>query len=208
MLCCVPWTVRNYIVIHAFVPVRSAMGLSLWLGNNAGTGVNSVGSMHPISNSIERDKYVALGEPEYMRFKQREAVVYIVSHPGRALRLIAERFISFWSGGATHPIDDFLQKKSLWFRYVLLFNIAGGMGCVAGIAVLVRRHDSYALPLASLPVVFPFVYYLSVVTPRYRLPIDPVALLLTAIAISAFVARYSSVRRAQAIAHKGVEACV
>jgi Dolichyl-phosphate-mannose-protein mannosyltransferase len=208
LLCCVPWTVRNYIVFHGFVPVRSAVGLSLWLGNNAGTGVNSVGSMHPISSSIERDEYVALGEPEYMRVKRREAVVYILSHPGRASGLMAERFISFWSGGATHPIDDFVQKKSLWFRYVLLFNIAAGIGCVAGIVVLLRRHDSSALPLASLPVVYPLVYYLTVVTPRYRFPLDPVALLLTAIASRAFVATYSSVRNPHAKALKGVEASV
>ena len=167
-----------------------------------------MGSMHPISSSIERDEYVALGEPEYMRVKRREAVVYILSHPGRASGLMAERFISFWSGGATHPIDDFVQKKSLWFRYVLLFNIAAGIGCVAGIVVLLRRHDSSALPLASLPVVYPLVYYLTVVTPRYRFPLDPVALLLTAIAISAFVATYSSVRNPHAKALKGVEASV
>ncbi len=34
VLCCVPWTVRNYVVFHAFIPLRSPLGLQLWLGNN------------------------------------------------------------------------------------------------------------------------------------------------------------------------------
>lgn len=34
VLCCVPWTIRNYVVFHSFVPLRSVLGLQLWLGNN------------------------------------------------------------------------------------------------------------------------------------------------------------------------------
>ena len=34
VLCCVPWTARNYEVFHAFVPLRSILGLQLWVGNN------------------------------------------------------------------------------------------------------------------------------------------------------------------------------
>jgi 4-amino-4-deoxy-L-arabinose transferase-like glycosyltransferase len=30
-LCCVPWTVRNYKVFHAFVPLASVLGLQLWM---------------------------------------------------------------------------------------------------------------------------------------------------------------------------------
>ena len=208
VLCCVPWTIRNYAVFDAFVPLRSGMGLSLWLGNNPDAEIRPVGFMHPISSSAERERYIELGEAAYMKAKKDEALGYMVSHPGRALSLAVARFVSFWSGGTSHPLDDFLQKRSFWFRYVLLFNVLAALSCLAGIVVLVRRRSIYALPLASLPIVFPCIYYLTVVTPRYRLPVDPVVLLLAAIAFGTLVREPSSVRKPHSIAPKGVEACV
>ena len=193
-LCCVPWTIRNYTVFHALVPLRSVMGLPLWLGNNADAGQRTVGEMHPISSSAEREQYVALGEITYMKLKKDEAVAYMVGHPRRTLRLTANRFVSFWSGGSAHPIDDFRRNQSLWFRYVLLFNLAAGIAGLVGIAVLYRKRDRCTLPVASLPVLFPWVYYLTVVQPRYRLPIDPVVLLLTAVALHVVVRRWSDPR--------------
>jgi hypothetical protein len=43
----------------------------------------------------------------------------------------------------------------------------------------------YAVPLAAYPVVFPLLYYLTHTSLRYRHPIDPVVLLLTAITVAA-----------------------
>ncbi len=34
ILCCVPWTIRNYTVFHRFVPLRSNFPLELYIGNN------------------------------------------------------------------------------------------------------------------------------------------------------------------------------
>src|ERR1700722_5453905 len=34
ILCCVPWTVRNYEEFHRFIPLRSNLPFELWLGNN------------------------------------------------------------------------------------------------------------------------------------------------------------------------------
>src|SRR6266478_7354062 len=53
------------------------------------------------------------------------------------------------------------------------------------IVFLVRRRSEYTFPLAAYPVVFPFLYYITHTSLRYRHPIDPVALLLTAIAAQA-----------------------
>ena len=46
------------------------------------------------------------------------------------------------------------------------------------------RKNPYWFPLAVFPIVFPLTYYLTMVVPRYRLPIDPVLILLTAIGIA------------------------
>jgi hypothetical protein len=94
-----------------------------------------------------------------------------------------------WAGGTAQPLDDFIHSHSIWFRYVLLFNLCVAAGALAGIVVLFRRRSIYAFPLAVGPVVFPFAYYLTLALPRYRHPIDPTLMLLMAVAITAVSSR-------------------
>lgn len=184
LLCCVPWTVRNYSVFHRFVPLRSVVGLQLWLGNNPQAQPPWLGNLHPINDPSEREKYIEMGEMDYMRVKQREAMRYIETHPRRELWLATERFVSVWSGGTSHPFRDITQNDSSWFRYVLLFNICVGIGALLGIILLCFRRSIYAFPLAVFPVVFPCAYYATLALPRYSLPTEPAVLLLTAIALA------------------------
>jgi hypothetical protein len=118
-----------------------------------------------------------------MAQKQRDAVSYMLTHTTHEAGLIYGRFVMFWSGGSPHPIDDFVASHSSWFLFVLAFNICVALGTLAGVVILFRRGDAYAFPLAAGPVVFPFAYYLTLALPRYRHPIDPTLLLLTAVSI-------------------------
>src|SRR5258705_538597 len=34
VLCCLPWTIRNYTAFHRMIPVRSSLPFELWIGNN------------------------------------------------------------------------------------------------------------------------------------------------------------------------------
>jgi hypothetical protein len=184
LICCVPWTVRNYVVMHGFVPLRSTLGLQLWVGNNADARVVWLGEQHPIHDSAERRRYVEMGELPYMAEKQRNAVSYILTHPRHEAELISGRFVMLWAGGSPHPIDDFIHNKSAWFRYVLVFNLCAGFGALAGIVLLFVKRNPYAFPLAAGPVVFPFAYYLTLSFPRYRHPIDPTLMLLLAFTLA------------------------
>jgi len=184
ILCCVPWTIRNYAVFHRLVPLRSVFGLSLWLGNNERTLDRRPGALHPISDSTERAKYIQLGEMEYMRQKRQEAVRYILSNPRREAHLMFRRFVATWSGGSPYPVEDFLRSPSLQFRGILLFNLLAAAGALLGIVVLARRRSPYAFPAAVFPLVFPLVYYLTLSVPRYRFPVDPVVLALAAVAVA------------------------
>ena len=189
ILCCVPWTVRNYIVFHSFVPLRSVLGLQLWLGNSEHAVDIWLGTYHPIYNSTERARYIEIGEIPYMREKEQQATSYMVSHPRREAHLIWHRAIAIWAGGTPYPVADFVNNHSLWFRFVLLFNIVAAIGAPLGILVLSRRRSPYTLPIAVYPLVFPWAYYLTLALPRYRLPIDPVVLLLLALSLDELLPR-------------------
>ncbi len=184
ILCCVPWTIRNYFVFHSIIPLRSTLGLQLWVGNNPAARVIWLGDHHPINDASERRQYIAMGEIPYMAEKLRDAVGYIATHPGHESELIGGRFVMLWAGGTAHPFDDFIHSRSEWFRYVLLFNLCVAFGALWGIVLLFRNRNVYAFPLAAGPVVFPFAYYLTLALPRYRHPIDPTLMVLTAVAIA------------------------
>src|SRR3984885_7247030 len=183
VLCCVPWTIRNYRVFHQFVPLRSVLGLQLWLGNNDQTQDIFRGDLHPIYNAAERARYISLGEIAYMQQKKQEAIAYMFSHPAREIHLVLYRAISIWSGGTPYPLVDFIGTPSLRFRTVLAFNIVAALGTLCGIIILFRERSQFAVPLAAFPLIYPWAYYLTLALPRYRLPIDPIVILLLAISI-------------------------
>ncbi len=189
VLCSIPWTIRNWRTFHAFIPLRSVLGLQLWCGNNPDAKVVWLGDNHPIHDQTERDKYVEMGEVPYMREKERNAIRYILTHPAREAHLIAGRFVMIWSAGTPAPVSDFIRSKSLWFRYVLLFNTVVAFGTLAGLIILFVQRSPYAIPAAVYPVIFPWAYYLTLALPRYRHPIEPVLILLTAICIHAALRR-------------------
>jgi hypothetical protein len=172
-------------VFHSAIPFRSNLGLQLWLGNNENASEAWREQLHPIFNTEERSRYIQLGEVNYMQEKKREAIDYMLRHPAREAQLISSRFVAMWSGGTANPVDDFIRIPGLWFRGVLLFNLLLAAGTVAGIAVLWRRRSAYLVPIAVFPIVFPWAYYFTLAYPRYRLPVDPAVMLLTATALAA-----------------------
>ena len=194
-LCCVPWTIRNYRAFHAFIPMRSILGLQLWIGNNDLTEDIFRGNLHPIYNEHERAHYIDVGEIAYMREKQQLAIPYMLTHPGRELHLSYLRFVSLWAGGAIHPIDDFLGTQDAWFRFVLTVNVFVALCTLAGAIILFAQRNACAFPVVAFPLLFPWAYYLTLSLPRYRLPIDPILMLLTAVTIAAAWEKF--VRRAQ-----------
>ena len=185
ILCCTPWTIRNYLTFHSIVPLRSTLGLQLWAGNNPKAHVIWLGEQHPINNTSERAQYTEMGEISYMETKRKDAVHYMLTHPRHEAELIGGRFTMLWAGGTPHPIGDFFKSRSTWFRYVLMFNLCAALGALFGVVFLFRKRSIYAFPLAAGPLMFPFAYYLTLALPRYRHPIDPTLMLLTAVAISA-----------------------
>jgi len=184
ILCCVPWTIRNYAVFHRFIPLRSNFPLELYIGNN-----ENYDDKHPrypgrITKDRETLRYFRLGETPFMDEEMHKATHFIVTHPRVEIILFADRSAAFWTG-LPNALQNFLATDSWLVRTLMLCAAVSGIGAFAGIVVLIRRRSEYAFPLGVYPVVFPFLYYITHTSLRYRHPIDPVVLLLTAIAVGA-----------------------
>jgi hypothetical protein len=182
ILCCVPWTIRNYWAFHRFIPLRSNFAFELWLGNNENFDPES--QVVPPANPerAEIHNYIHMGETAFMEDKWRQASSFIRSHPRLEVILFVRRFVATWTG-MEKPVEGFRDSDSLMARVALASNFLAGIGALCGIIVLFLRRSPHALLLAAFPIVFPIVYYLTHASLRYRHPIDPIVMLLTAVAI-------------------------
>ena len=184
VLCCVPWTVRNYIAFHRFIPLRSNFPFELWLGNNEQFDEQSQVVPAADPERAEIRSYIHMGETAFMQDKWKKATAFISTHPKLEMILYARRFVATWAG-MEKPIEGFRDAESPLVRLVLISNTLAAIGAFCGIVVLFLRRDPYAFPLAVGPVVYPVIYYVTHASLRYRHPIDPVVLLLTSIAVAA-----------------------
>ena len=186
VLCCVPWTVRNYLAFHRFIPLRSNLPFELWLGNNEQFDEQSQVVPEADPERAEIRKYVHMGETAFMQDKWQKAVGFMRTHPRLEVTLFARRFVATWTGVET-PFESFRDTDSPLVRMVLITNTLAALGALCGILVLVRSRSIYAFPLAAGAIVYPVIYYVTHTSLRYRHPIDPVLVLLVAIAVAVLV---------------------
>jgi hypothetical protein len=182
-LCCVPWTVRNYAQFHRLVPLRSNFPLELYIGNNNNYAMRQFVWPPKINKEVELLRYLKMGETAFMDEEKRKAVEFIRAHPRIFVELTEERFVTFWTG-LPAPVQAFLSTESQLVRVLLVCNTVAAMGGLLGIVLLIVKRNAYAFPAAFYPVVFPWLYYITHPNLRYRHPIDPVVLLLVAVAAS------------------------
>lgn len=194
LLCCVPWTVRNYVVFHRFIPVRSGLPFELYIGNNENYDERRSGLPPTITFEREVLRYLKIGEAAFMDEEKRKAFAFITTHPRVELTLFAKRLVAFWIGTA-QPIQAFLENDSLLLRAILLGNFLTAIGAACGIVILFVRRNPHAFPLAAFPIIFPIIYYVTHTSLRYRHPLDPILLILTAIALAS--PRYATKRIAE-----------
>jgi hypothetical protein len=184
LLCCVPWTVRNYRAFHTWVPLRSTLPLQLWLGNNELYDPQYQG---PVPANATRDdirSYVRLGEVEFMREKGEEARAFIEAHPALYAEMTWRRAVAFWLG-LEHPWSGFWATESQVVRLVVAVSALMLVLMLCGLLMLARRSVADGLVLAAWVAAYPLVFYFTRTLLRYRNVIEPIAVVLAAVAITA-----------------------
>jgi hypothetical protein len=168
-----PWPIRNARAFHAFVPLRTTVGLELWMGNRDGATGFLDESVFPMFNRKELADYLTRGEVGYSAHKSELAKRYIASHPREFLELTGRRFIRFWTGTGT-------QNGSALFALHATSTTLFGM---VALALLLRRRRYELVALFSIPMLlFPVPYLITHAEFRYRLVMDPIMTVLSAYA--------------------------
>ena len=183
VVCVAPWTLRNYLVLHAFVPVSTNGGDNFYRSNNP----LATGSYTP---KAEKDFSAMLpDEVGWNRANMEAGKRWISEHPLDFLRLSARKAAMFvaddstgayWSLERAHreigPVYTFANGVSnVWWLGVWLFAV---------VALLRWRtrvlDDSAGAALMWLTIVLPVVHSVFESQPRYHMPIVGVLLCLSA----------------------------
>jgi hypothetical protein len=168
-----PWPIRNYAVMHAFIPLRDNFGYELWEGNNPqGHGGETPALAPPAVDAIERSLFLTEGELGYMQQKNSLARTWIKAHPREFAELSVRRFARFWSGSSKAPAPMTVPLVA---------------AALCGLVLLwPSRHmfSLFALPL----VIYPLPYYITHADVRYQFVLDPVIVILAAFACESFFA--------------------
>jgi 4-amino-4-deoxy-L-arabinose transferase-like glycosyltransferase len=192
LLTLAPWTIRNAVELHAFVPVSTQLGSSL-----AGT-YNETARTDPVNPGAWRSvghvpQYARLWhqlrttpEPVLERRLRAVALRYAAGHPlyvaevglGNTVRMLdlAGRRRSR-ATASTISIDHRWADRAVWSFWVLAAAALAG-----ALTPAARRTPAFvwAVPvLLLLSVVF-----LAVETPRYRTALDPFVVLLATLALT------------------------
>jgi 4-amino-4-deoxy-L-arabinose transferase-like glycosyltransferase len=177
-----PWMARNYELFHRFIPVRSGFGLELYLGNNGYSTrwVNS--ALHPNHNDAELAEYERVGEMAYMDHKFRQAEDFIRGHPRwfawMTLRRTIYMWTGYWSFDRTYLKDEPLDPENIFVQTTL--TVLG----LVGLRRVFQRSQALGVRFAIVLVLFPITYYISHPETYYLRPIDPLIVVLAAVAIT------------------------
>jgi 4-amino-4-deoxy-L-arabinose transferase-like glycosyltransferase len=192
-----PWTIRNAIVMHQFIPVSDETGITLIGTYNAASAANTqlpykwrIFYGIPGERSLVHEEST-LTEPQLGARLESQALHYISSHPfaplaaayHNTLRLLELEGTFAWKASASAiSLSDNTARVGI-FSFWLLCLLA----LVGAFTKLARTAPKWIWWI-------PFLLALSVVlvnveTPRFREPVDPFLILLASAGIATLVGR-------------------
>jgi 4-amino-4-deoxy-L-arabinose transferase-like glycosyltransferase len=186
----VPWTIRNWIVFDAFVPVSTAGALNLWQGNTRLTREQVYEEYWAVHGRIAK----------YRHARRRAAEAILERQPLWIFEKLRDEMPAFWAAhgqpivhlerGAYGVVARPVALAAV--AVVLLPYLAVLVLFVAGVAALPRRRA--VVLLLGFLVFYVLLHVVAHGYPRYRLPAMPAVFLVAA---QGWICRPRSAARAQ-----------
>ena len=176
-----PWTIRNYKIHHAFVPLVTSAGSSLWDLNNPKAiehpeiiGLQADWIMVGNVFKEEDGRRIRLSEVEGDRTLTRRALAFqkefLPTKPRQFFLRLLRKFLAAWS---FHPGQHPLEYMLFFFTYGLALG-----GFILSLKSRPRPLLHYFLILQYIAVAM--MYYGRA---KYRVPIEPYAVTFTAFSL-------------------------
>jgi 4-amino-4-deoxy-L-arabinose transferase-like glycosyltransferase len=196
ILAILPWTIRNYRIHHAFIPICTNGGITFWMSNNPyaledrfidWVLENKKNLITLPSNLV---MWKNLSEVESDRNFYRMGIRWILKHPGDFIKLIPKKLIRAWSPLTTSGVP---LAKRFRILYGVIYTI---LILLAFWGFFVTRTQWRKLwPLYYPPVAFTLLFVIFYGSTRQRSPADPFWLILTAVGIVRLLEIFGTVER-------------
>ncbi len=182
MIVVLPWTVRNYVALHAVVPIQSNAGLVFWAGNNP---YADGGLVWPTARTWTAGPppddgmygWRGLTPAEDNQRYLDAAASWIRGHPRAYLRLLGHKLVRLYGFTRTADRRD-VHVAIAPAAFQTLVMLLG----LAGLWLTARRWRQAAL-LLTLIVFTNLMAVLSAGGTRYTVPMVPSVVLLAAVAV-------------------------
>ena len=180
-----PWTVRNYVVMDALIPVATNSGIALRIGHSPqSTGTTEVvNPPEPVDGvPVWEQAYYPETEVRSYRAYTRRSISYALHNPRRELELSrykvyhlyrSDAWVVNWVKiGTSKPIRSESMERGLWqlfevSHYVLMFS-------AVGTSVFWLRRDPARLMLANVILMWTLFHIVFSAEPRYHVPLFPI----------------------------------
>jgi hypothetical protein len=172
-----PWTVRNAIVFHAFIPISTMGSLNLWQGNTTVTHLEIYEVLAKMGGPLAQDRYCRRMAWETIRERQ----------PLWILEKLGEQMPEFWKAGsevldhlvgraACGPLSD---RTLVGLEIVLVgpYLVALFLFLLALVRVPLTAGGGLLLLLLAA---YNLAHVVAYATTRFRLPVMPVVLIFVA----------------------------
>lgn len=189
LLAIVPWTIRNAVDLHSFVPVSDETGITL------------IGTYNSISAHDRRAPYrwrlhisarppLRYTEPEMSSRLTSQALHYIGRHPFSPLVVAFDNTLRMLELGGSFAWRHAARAQDLKESIAQVGMIAFWILCMLAIGgAFTRAIRAAPRWLWMVPLLLALtVIFVNVETPRFREPIDPFLILPAACALSAMAA--------------------
>ncbi len=184
-----PWTLRNYLVLHAFVPLTTMSGYTFYEGNNPHNATGGPGGALPFPDTR------GMGEVEKDRFLRHEAIRAIRNDPRRMPGLIWSKFKRLWNVKLNTDNPAYASRLTV-LASMLSFTPLLVLFVIGLVLSWKRRRELiylYLLILHTTAINLAFVSSL-----RYRLPLEPFMIIVASYAV-AVVADRAGARKSKII---------
>ncbi|MBI5709031.1 MAG: glycosyltransferase family 39 protein [Candidatus Eisenbacteria bacterium] len=186
-----PWTLRNALVLHAFVPVTTGAGGALLASNNAevwGDATSRGGATSGLWDRLTRTEFRGLSETEVDARARARAVAFLRAHVAEWPAMAAAKLSRFWrvraEGGTTgswqragSPLARVLRRVDpllLWSVVVLPLALWGAALSLRGPR---RWFQSLGLWVVLCFTLLGVVFFGSL---RMRVPVEPLVVMFAA----------------------------
>jgi len=200
-----PWSIRNRVVFHQWIPLVSAGGSELWQANleiedrvvwYSVTDIDKYEDQRAQSAQLQsrlRSEYIkrfnlssSIELNNYLKQRTKEI---ILSHPFRYALLCLNRILIFWF---SPPIGATTLKSisPILFWIVLIFKYSMTILVIIGLRKLSKHHFEQFCLIILLVVYLTLLHSAVHAIQRYFLPLVPIAYFALAYSLNVFSEKY------------------